>query len=124
MRSVRFIQGALLACLIACGSSKTPTNPTPVATNTITITATGTSPKNIQVALGTQVLFINSDSRAHNMADDPHPEHGDCPELQQVGFLSPGQQRQTGNLVAAKNCGYHDHDNPAATTLQGTITIK
>ena len=110
---------------MACGSSTTaPSNTPPTATNTITITAAGTSPKNIQVAIGTRVTFVNSDSRSHNIADDPHPQHGDCPELQQIGFLSPGQQRQSGNLVVARICGYHDHDNPAATTLQGTITVK
>ena len=81
-------------------------------------------PKNIQIAIGTRVIFMNSDSRSHTMNSDPHPEHGDCPELHQVGFLNPGERRETGNLVTARNCGYHDHDNPGATTLQGTITIK
>jgi plastocyanin len=123
--SVRSVQVLLLAGCVACGSSTTaPSNTPPTATNTITITAAGTSPKNIQVAIGTRVTFVNSDSRSHNIADDPHPQHGDCPELQQIGFLSPGEKRESGNLVVARNCGYHDHDNPAATTLQGTITIK
>lgn len=74
--------------------------------------------------IGTRVLFVNSDSRPHNMNSDPHPEHTDCPELNQVGFLTPGQSRETGNLVTARTCGFHDHDNPALTTLQGTITIR
>src|SRR4051812_21416959 len=108
----------------ACGGSSSPNNPTPSASNTITLTAAGTSPKNIQVAVGARVLFVNNDSRPHSMTSDPHPEHTDCPELNQVGFLSPGERRETGNLVAARNCGYHDHDNPSTTTLQGTITIR
>ena len=124
MRVLRLLQLALIGALVSCGGSASPTNPTPVATNTITITAAGTSPKNVQVALGTRVLFVNSDSRAHTMNSDPHPEHTDCPELNQVGFLTPGQTRETGNLVIARSCGYHDHDNPSTTTLQGTITIK
>lgn len=124
MKLVRVVQFALLSGLVACGGSKSPTNPTPTATNTITLTAAGASPKNIQIAVGTRVLFVNSDSRSHTMNSDPHPEHTDCPELNQVGFLSPGQSRETGNLVVARNCGFHDHDNPATASLQGTITIK
>jgi hypothetical protein len=37
-----------------------------------------------------RVRFMNSDSRPHNMASDPHPEHTDCPEFDQVGFPQPG----------------------------------
>jgi plastocyanin len=109
---------------VGCGGSSTPNNPSPTATNTITLTAAGASPKSISIMIGTRVLFVNSDSRPHNMNSDPHPEHTDCPELNQVGFLTPGQSRETGNLVTARTCGFHDHDNPALTTLQGTITIR
>ncbi len=112
------------ATLVACGGSSTPTNPTPTATNTITITSAGATPKNIQIAVGTRVLFVNSDSRSHSMNSDPHPDHTDCPEINQVGFLTPGQSRETGNLVVARTCGFHDHDDPTATRLQGVITIK
>jgi hypothetical protein len=41
-----------------------------------------------------------------------------------VGFLSPGQSRETGNLVVARTCGFHDHDIPGSASLQGTITIR
>jgi hypothetical protein len=58
------------------------------------------------------------------MTSDPHPEHSDCPEINQVGFLSAGQSRETGNLVTVRTCGYHDHDDPGATRLQGSILIK
>lgn len=115
----------LVATLVSCGT-ETPTEPLPpiVQGNTITITASGASPRNIQVALGQRVLFINNDNRSHNMTSDPHPEHTDCPDLNQVGFLTPGQSRETGNLVFAQVCGYHDHDSPQTTSLQGRITVK
>jgi hypothetical protein len=58
------------------------------------------------------------------MASDPHPSHGDCPPLNDVGFLQPGQSRQTGNLTAARTCRYHDHNLPLDTSLQGSITIQ
>jgi plastocyanin len=76
------------------------------------------------VALGTRVRFVNNDSRPHNMASDPHPTHTDCPAINQVGLLQPGQIRETGNLVEVRTCGFHDHDNPTSQTLQGSITIR
>ncbi len=116
--------GVILAT--ACGGLSAPSTPTtpPVNTTVITITANGTSPRNVEVALGARVRFVNNDGRSHNMTSDPHPDHTTCPELNQVGFLSPGQSRETGNLVQARTCGYHDHDNPNTTTLQGQIVIR
>ena len=95
------------------------------STTTITITSSGVSPKNLTVARGTQVTFTNSSSVPHEMASDPHPTHGSCPEIENnVGFLAAGQTKQTGNLNTAKTCGYHDHQRDFDTTLQGTITIQ
>jgi plastocyanin len=90
----------------------------------VTITASGVSPKNLTVSPGTQVTFVNNHSRNHNMASNPHPEHTDCTELNQVGFLTPGQSRQSGNLNTPKTCGYHDHDDALNSAFQGTITIS
>jgi hypothetical protein len=58
------------------------------------------------------------------MQSDPHPEHTDCPELAQVGFLTPGQSRTSGNLNTVRTCGYHDHDDFANTRFQGSIVIQ
>jgi hypothetical protein len=70
------------------------------------------------------VTYINNDGRAHDMASDPHPEHTTCPELNQVGFLSPGQSRASGNLNTVRTCGFHDHNDPGNTSLTGTIRIQ
>jgi plastocyanin len=110
--------------LWACKKS-TPMSPDPPsAATTITITGAGASPRDVTIALGSRVRFVNNDSRPHNMTSDPHPEHTDCPELNQVGFLSPGQSRETGNLVQARTCGFHDHDDPDRVNLTGRITIR
>lgn len=116
---------ALLA-LGSCKKSSTATepSPTPVVTTTITITSAGANPRNIEVAVGSRVRFINQDSRSHNMSSDPHPDHTDCPELNQVGFLAAGQSRETGNLVQPRTCGFHDHDLPNQTNLSGRIVIR
>ena len=117
------------------GNSTTPASPTPAPTPspspnpspggmTITITSSGVSPRSITVPVGSRVTFVNNDSRAHDMSSDPHPSHENCPPLNDVGFLQPGQSRATGNLTTARTCGFHDHNQPSETSLQGTITIQ
>jgi len=71
-----------------------------------------------------QVTFVNNDSRLHDMESDPHPTHTDCPEINQVGVLSPGQSHQTGVLNTVRVCAYHDHEQADTRLLQGTITIQ
>lgn len=124
-RAIRWVAlAALGGAFVACGK-KTSTTPTPpVQTNTITITSAGVNPRNIEIAVGTRVMFVNNDSRAHNMTSDPHPDHTQCPDINQVGFLAPGQSRETGNFVVARTCGFHDHDNPGQASLTGQITIR
>lgn len=116
-----------LALLASCGGSGSgggTTTPSVTPAATITITASGVSPKTVTVLRGSQVQFVNNDTRAHQMTSNPHPEHSDCPEVNQVGFLNVGQSRQTGNLNAARTCGFHDHDLPNNTALQGSIVIQ
>ena len=81
-------------------------------------------PEGYTVAPGTRVLFVNNDSRRHDMASDPHPEHSDCRELEPIGGLSPGQSRETANLNTVKTCGFHDHDSPDNASLKGRIIIR
>ena len=130
---VAWIGSAALAAALtvtACGgddssSTSTPApTPTPTPGTTITITASGVSPQSLAVPPGTRVTFVNNDTRNHEMNSNPHPTHGDCPEIDQVGFLSPGQSRQTGNLNTVRTCGYHDHGLPSTGSLQGTIVIR
>ena len=114
------------------GSGGTPTTPTPnpptntppVATTTITITAAGINPQRITVSPGTRVTFVNNDTRTHEMNSDPHPNHGDCPPIDDVGFLSPGQSKQTGNLTVTRTCGFHDHNQPDVASLKGQIVVQ
>jgi plastocyanin len=119
--------GLLGACggSSSVGSSSTPTTPsTPAGTATVTVTTGGVSPQSLTVARGTRITFVNNDSRTHDMESDPHPAHTDCPELNQVGILVPGQSRQSGALTVPRSCGYHDHEQPDVRSLQGTITIQ
>jgi hypothetical protein len=124
---------ALLAAAIVsstCGGGSSPSSPSPSpgagGGNTLifTVTSSGVSPRTMTVPNGSRIVFVNSDSRPHDMTSNPHPTHEDCPELNQIGFLSPGQQRESGNLVTTRVCGFHDHDNPGTLTLQGSVTIQ
>lgn len=120
-----------IALAVACGSSPSTgtTGPSGGCTastnpNTLTIQNNAICPQALTVARGAQITVVNADSRIHDMDSDPHPEHTDCPELNQVGFLNPGQSRQSGNLNTARRCGMHDHSSPDTAALKATITIQ
>ena len=121
--------GVLVLVLAACGGGDSPSSPSapPVsgpAGTTINITSSGVSPRTLTVPPGTRVTFTNNDSRAHEMASDPHPDHTNCIEINQVGFLQAGQSRESGNLNTVRTCRFHDHVNPDTTSLQGSIVIQ
>ena len=139
------LAAAGLIALGACGGGGSPSNPTPAPTPTpapqptptptpsptpsassatVTITSSGVSPKSVTISVGDRVTFVNNDSRFHEMLSDPHPSHTDCPPMDDVGALAPGQSRQTGVFTTARSCSYHDHGNPGNSSLQGTIVIQ
>jgi len=121
----------LMAAAFACGGSSSGTPPSPTLTcstlpnaTTILIINNAVCPQSLTVARGTRVTVINNDTRRHDFESDPHPEHTDCPELNQVGVLESGQQRDSGNLNTVRRCGYHDHINDTIAALKGSITIQ
>jgi hypothetical protein len=124
--------------VVACGGGDSPSAPSPspspgpapspapspgATTTTITITAAGVSPRDIVVARGARVTFVNNDAIGHDMNSDPHPQHTSCPDMN-VGFVASAQSRQTDVLNVARTCGYHDHNQPSNASLQGTIRIE
>lgn len=126
---------ALTAAACGGGSSggSTPTTPTPTPpaggtpseTATITIGANGSvSPSSVTITRGGRVTMINNDTRSHDMSSDPHPEHTQCTEINQIGFLTAGQQRTSGNFNTARTCSFHDHNLPDNAGLKGTIIIR
>ena len=120
---------AVLAGVVACGGGSSSTSPsgscTPsTSSNTLVIMNNTICPQAITVTRGTQLTIMNQDSKTHEMTSDPHPEHTQCPELNQIGFLNTGQQRSSGNLNTARTCGLHDHGDPDRSSLKATITIQ
>jgi plastocyanin len=135
-RDRKLALASLMLAAVACGgggggSPVTPSSPqapaSPVASDpatTVTITSSGVSPKEIQVAVGGRVTFVNNDNAFHEMTSDPHPIHTDCPEINSVGALGPGTTRQTAAFTRASTCGFHDHGQDTNTALQGRIVVR
>ena len=121
---------ALAIVMSSCGgessapaSPTSPTLPAPVDPPIVTIAATGVNPLQLIVAVGDRVTFINNDSQPHEIAGGPDPATPDCREIDAVGFLAPGQSRQTAPLPVARTCDYHDHNNHSRV-FTGRLLIR
>ena len=92
---------------------------------TITITTSGVSPKSVTVSAGQAVTIVNNDTRAHEIASDPHPQHGSCPSIETgIGTLGPGASKVTHAFANAGTCSYHDHLDSGNNALRGTIVVQ
>jgi hypothetical protein len=75
----------------------------------VTISSSGVHPNGVETAVGTSVMFVNDDIHPHDIKGGPDPLRPDCREIDSVGFLTPGQSRQTAPFPEARLCEYHDH---------------
>jgi plastocyanin len=101
-----------------------PAPPSPPLTAIVTIRDTGFSPSEVTVALGGRVTFTNADSRPHDMLGGPDHTRLDCAEVDVVGFLVPGQSRETRVFETARVCEFHDHNNLGNPAFQGRIIVR
>jgi len=81
-------------------------------------------PLEITIAVGQRVTFVNNDIRAHDVVGGVDPSHPECPEVVQMGFLSPGQRGDTGIFTTARTCEYHDHTQLSVPAFSGRIIIR
>ena len=95
---------------------------TPV-THVLTITDAGVDATQLRVWVGERVEVVNSSSQPHWLRSNPHPIHTDCPSLDQLGQLEPGERGFTDALTQERTCGFHDHLNPTVLTLQGEVIV-
>ncbi len=117
---------------IGCGggggsyNSGTPTTPSTSTGNvgaTITLSSTGLSSSTPRINLGDRVRFVNNDSKTHQILTTPHLVHTDCPALNSVGSLAPGQSGTSDALTAVRGCGFHDHLNPDNNDFRGQVLV-
>jgi len=101
-----------------------PGGGTGTSTAVITIGADGSvTPAEVRIGLRDRVQFVNRDSRPHQPQSNPHLQHTECPAINDVGVLQPGESRTSGTFDIEKACGFHDHMNPDTTRLYGTIRV-
>lgn len=125
-----------LGLLAACGG-KSPSSPSTVTVvvrdggtsgasgATVTITGAGAAPGTVTVAAGQTVTFINNDNRSHEIASNPHPQHGTCPSIEAgLTTIAAGQTKVTHAFANAGTCGYHDHLDDTNAALKGTIIVR
>lgn len=139
-RHARFVGSlAALGLLAACGGSS-PSAPgssgsgtvivrdggtTGATGGTVTITGSGASTKVLTIAIGQTVTFVNNDTKSHELASNPHPQHGTCPSIEAgLGTIGAGQTKVTHAFANAGSCGFHDHLDSSNAALQGTINVQ
>jgi plastocyanin len=121
---------ALILPAIGCGYSSptapmdtSNTAPGPVGAS-IAITASGLTPASVTIAAGQSVTFTNNDTVAHEIASEPVPTYADCPSVNRVGRVEPGQSMQTGALTLMRSCGFLDLLRTNDSRWQGTIVVQ
>lgn len=105
-------------------ASSGPPNPATQGPAVVTITATGFSPLEVSAAVGSRVLFVNSDARPHELLGGRDHARQDCAQIDVVGFLVPGQSRESGVFDAARVCDFHDHSNVGNPAFTGRIVVR
>jgi len=78
----------------------------------------------MSITVGQRVTFVNNDVRSHDVVGGVDPNHPDCPEIVQAGFLTPGRSGDTGVFTSARTCEYHNHTELSVPAFQGRIIIR
>jgi hypothetical protein len=57
------------------------------------------------------------------MVSDPVNLHTECPSINAVGLLRPGQSRDTTSMHPPRSCGFHDHQDQVEA-FRGRIIVE
>lgn len=90
----------------------------------ISITSSGLSPNAVTITAGQSVTFTNNDSAAHEIVSAPVPTYDDCPAINRISRLDPGESVQTGALSESRSCGFLDLLSIDDARWQGTIVVQ
>jgi hypothetical protein len=91
---------------------------------TIMVTSNGFDVRDVRVFQGSRLLLTSNDNAPHEILSDPFHLHSDCPEINRLGFIVPGQSRQTDPLTVARACGFHDHAHEGDPAFHGVVYIE
>jgi hypothetical protein len=135
------VLSVLVLWAIACGGGGSSSggggnagggNPNPLGSSgggsgavgaTINLSANGVDNAQPSVALGERLRVTNNDTRAHQFMTTPHNVHTDCPALNTIGSLAPGQSGTSDPLTTSRGCGFHDHMNPDDPKFRGQVLV-
>ena len=94
---------------------------------TVIITDDGLQPRRLEVRTNAPVTFVNRSSVSRWIRSDPHEPtgHTECPEVEAIGVLAPGQSGATGVLLHER-CDYHDHlmGEDLTSDFEGRVRIR
>ena len=121
---MRLVCAAGAAIALAGCNNDAPSAPSPGDNPVVTITATGVTPTEVRVPRFGRVTFVNNDTRAHEINSDPIDTHTDCPAVDGVGLLNPGQSGDTGSFSVSRVCGFHDHTRETDPAFKGRIVVE
>ena len=86
---------AAAALAVSCGSG--PSAPSP-SDPVMVIGPAGVAQVELRIKAWSRVTFVNNDTRPHTIVSDPVDVHTQCPPVNQVGLLNPGESRSTGDV--------------------------
>jgi hypothetical protein len=87
------------------------------------ISAAGVSPDILHLDAPVTVTITNNDGAAHRLEPAPELGYGDCPEVNELGTLQPGQSGKVTITRALVICVFHDSAAPANQAFQGFIVV-
>lgn len=88
---------------------------------TVEITADGFSPQTIKVKKGQSIMWVNKDTKPHQVASDPYPTNDALPELNSDEPLAEGES-YSATLENAGTFTYHDNLDPVSH--QATVIVE
>jgi hypothetical protein len=89
----------------------------------VSITAGGVKPQVLHVDYPVTVTFKNADAVPHRLESAPETIWDNCPEMNAVGTLKPGQSQAVAFSEKDAVCAYQDAGQPTNTAFQGYIAI-
>jgi hypothetical protein len=127
----RWIAGLALAAAAAnsCGTAAptSPTSPTAAGPHVfpqfVMIMEGQAVPRELTIAVGERVSFMNHDPTPYTVAGGGEPSRPGCPEIDVVGVLVPGDTRTTEPFTSAKTCEFHVRLEQSAL-LTGRIIVR